>query len=157
MISFTDIILSSLLFFATEVHGDSLTSTGNVAVGDVNCRYDARTEANVSNATCAQLATKYGVALDKFFVLNPLLETDCSNIQPDTDYCVEGCGCAKSADHPSRSSGRAVPYLLSVCLANWLSYSTVIEPLRAWDRRCGPQYYNATCLGTAFQCCNSVM
>lgn len=33
---------------------------------------------------------------------------------------------------------------------------TVIEPLRAYDGNCGPQYKNATCIGVDFgQCCNS--
>ncbi|KAH8897463.1 hypothetical protein GQ53DRAFT_818731 [Thozetella sp. PMI_491] len=31
-----------------------------------------------------------------------------------------------------------------------------LEPLRAWDGRCGPQHNNATCIGTDHgQCCNS--
>ncbi|KAI1394610.1 hypothetical protein F4819DRAFT_501693 [Hypoxylon fuscum] len=30
-----------------------------------------------------------------------------------------------------------------------------IEPVRATDGLCGPPNKNATCLGTAFQCCNA--
>ncbi|KAF1817734.1 carbohydrate-binding module family 18 protein [Dissoconium aciculare CBS 342.82] len=30
-----------------------------------------------------------------------------------------------------------------------------MEPLRAWDGKCGPSHGNASCLGTDKQCCNS--
>ncbi|KAL1910215.1 hypothetical protein Sste5344_003829 [Sporothrix stenoceras] len=65
-------------------------STSNVAVGDVNCRYDATTGSKVSSATCAELAKKYGIREEVFFKLNPSVLPDCSNIGPDTDYCVAG-------------------------------------------------------------------
>lgn len=32
---------------------------------------------------------------------------------------------------------------------------TVVEPIRALDGLCGPPNNNATCLGTAYQCCNA--
>ncbi|KAH6619420.1 hypothetical protein B0J18DRAFT_492231 [Chaetomium sp. MPI-SDFR-AT-0129] len=99
----------------------SLITTGNVTAGEVNCRYSATTGNDVNYYTCTQLATKFGVSIDLFFTLNPTLERDCSNIQPNTEYCVDG----------------------------------FIEPLRAVDGLCGPPNQNATCLGTAYQCCNS--
>jgi hypothetical protein len=69
----------------------SLISTGNVTTGEVNCRYSATTGSNVNYYTCTQLADRYGATIDLFFILNPTLEPDCSNIQPKTEYCVDGC------------------------------------------------------------------
>jgi hypothetical protein len=69
----------------------TLISTGNITAGEINCRYSATTSNDVDGDTCAQLATKYGIAKDKFFVLNPTVNPDCSNIEPDTEYCVAGC------------------------------------------------------------------
>lgn len=66
-------------------------SDGNVTTGEVNCRYSATTGSDVNYYTCTQLATKYGVTIDLFFTLNPTLKLDCSNIQPNTQYCVDGC------------------------------------------------------------------
>ncbi|KAK3938522.1 carbohydrate-binding module family 18 protein [Diplogelasinospora grovesii] len=99
----------------------SLVSTGNVSAGEINCRYSSTTGSDVNYYTCTQLATRYGITNDVLFTLNPTLSLDCSNIQPNTPYCVAG----------------------------------FIEPLRSTDGRCGPQHNNATCLGTAYQCCNS--
>ncbi|KAI5919333.1 hypothetical protein F4810DRAFT_714559 [Camillea tinctor] len=38
----------------------------------------------------ADLAKKYGISLELFFLLNPLLDPDCSSIQAGKDYCVAG-------------------------------------------------------------------
>ena len=107
--------------------------------GDVNCRYSATTSATVNYYTCTQMATKYGITVDGFFTLNPTLELDCSNIQPKTEYCVDGCKLPLSQD----------------VVASARLTRTVIEPVRATDQLCGPPNGNATCLGTAYQCCNS--
>lgn len=115
------------------------TAASNIQPGDINCRYSATTKATVGCCTCAQMATKYGIAVETFFTLNPTLERNCSNIQPKTEYCVAGCKLPLSQDvvAPARLT------------------RTVIEPLRATDGLCGPPNGNATCLGTAYQCCNS--
>ncbi|KAI1181459.1 carbohydrate-binding module family 50 [Nemania serpens] len=89
--------------------------------GELVCRYPGRTNADVNYYTCTQLANKYGITIEKFFMLNPGLDPDCGNIQPNTMYCLAG----------------------------------YIEPLRAYDGKCGPPNNNATCLGTNAQCCNS--
>jgi hypothetical protein len=75
----------------------NLISTGNVTTGEVNCRYSTTTKSDVNYYTCTQLATKYGVTIDLFFTLNPTLKPDCSNIQPNTAYCVDGCEFPKTA------------------------------------------------------------
>ncbi|EAQ92535.1 hypothetical protein CHGG_00770 [Chaetomium globosum CBS 148.51] len=92
-----------------------------VTVGEINCRYWSTTPAEVNYYTCSQLAQRYSISNDLFFQLNPGLASDCSDVQPETEYCVRG----------------------------------FIEPVRAFDGKCGPPNNNATCLGTDKQCCNS--
>ena len=89
-----------------EVEGTSLTSTptvspasnsgGRITVwevkpGELNCRAWARTYDPVNQHTCKDIYTKYQITSDYFFWLNPTLETDCSNIQPKSRYCYDGC------------------------------------------------------------------
>ncbi|KAE9367116.1 carbohydrate-binding module family 18 protein [Stipitochalara longipes BDJ] len=99
----------------------SVANIGKAQTGQINCRYPGSTYDDVDSNTCAQLANKYQITLEKFFLLNPELDPDCGNIEPETDYCVAG----------------------------------FIEPLRAFDGLCGPPNKNATCRGTAKQCCNA--
>lgn len=69
-----------------------LITDGNITAGQVNCRYTDTTEdMDINYYTCTALATKYGISVETFFLLNPDLKTDCSNVQADTDYCVQGC------------------------------------------------------------------
>ncbi|SMQ48624.1 unnamed protein product [Zymoseptoria tritici ST99CH_3D7] len=100
----------------------SIVGRKDIQAGEVNCRYSATTEDIISSYTCTELATKYGISIDKFFKLNPALAPDCSDIEPKTQYCVAG----------------------------------FIEPVRAYDGRCGPKHNNASCLGMPLgQCCNA--
>ncbi len=62
-----------------------------VAVGEINCRYWTTTHAEVNSHTCLQMAQRYHIPNGKLFMLNPSLARDCSNVQPETDYCVRGC------------------------------------------------------------------
>jgi len=64
---------------------------GNLSPGDVNCRMPGRTYDDVNYYTCEELADNYGLLPEKLFALNPTLLPDCSNIQPNTAYCVAGC------------------------------------------------------------------
>ncbi|KAI3316935.1 hypothetical protein HD806DRAFT_551279 [Xylariaceae sp. AK1471] len=116
---------SSFAAIATTTPGVSvspLVSAGDVAPGEVNCRYTTTTaDVDINYYTCTALATKYGISVNTFFMLNPTVKPDCSNIQADTDYCVSG----------------------------------FVEPIRASGGLCGPPNKNATCLGTALQCCNA--
>lgn len=59
--------------------------------GDINCRYSAETEASVNYYTCKKLAIYYGITIEEFFKLNPEIAKDCSNILPNSEYCVDGC------------------------------------------------------------------
>ena len=69
----------------------SIISTGNVQPGQINCRYSASTYSDVNYYTCTQLADRYGITVQAFFTLNPKLDLDCSNIQPNSEYCIAGC------------------------------------------------------------------
>ncbi|PVH95053.1 carbohydrate-binding module family 18 protein, partial [Periconia macrospinosa] len=58
--------------------------------GDIVCRYTSSTSANVNYYTCTELANFYDITVQEFFQLNPLVNPDCSNIKPSTEYCVAG-------------------------------------------------------------------
>lgn len=58
--------------------------------GDVNCRYWAQTYEHVDSLTCQEMADQY-TDINTFYELNPILESDCKNIRPFTEYCVGGC------------------------------------------------------------------
>jgi hypothetical protein len=67
-------------------------NTGNITAGEVSCLFADSTEGlDINYYTCTLLANKWGISVENFFTLNPGLNPDCSNIQPDTDYCVLGC------------------------------------------------------------------
>lgn len=110
--------------------------------GEVNCRYWTDTGDDVNYYTCTQLSETFNIDTDTFFMLNPKVAKDCSNIEPRTTYCVTGC----------KSSNVTIFLHRLVCDSNdW----TVIEPVRATDGKCGPKHNNATCLGTGKECCNA--
>jgi len=68
------------------VHNGSATQPG-----EVNCRNWSRTYADVNYYTCTYMAKRWGLTVDRFLFLNPMLEQDCSNIKANTNYCVKGC------------------------------------------------------------------
>jgi hypothetical protein len=69
-----------------------IISSGDVSVGQVNCRYAANTEGmDINYYTCTKLAQGYGISVATFFKLNPTVLPDCSNIKANSDYCVAGC------------------------------------------------------------------
>ena len=69
-----------------------IITTGYIAPGEVNCRYDTNTEDwEINEHTCSAIAEKYRITLKTFFVLNPGLHSDCRNIEANTYYCVAGC------------------------------------------------------------------
>lgn len=60
-------------------------------VGEVNCRQKDTSPGSVNYYTCTQMADKHDINVERFFLINPNLKKDCSNIQPKTKYCVDGC------------------------------------------------------------------
>jgi hypothetical protein len=113
--------------------------------GEINCRHWGMTYDEVDGTTCVKLARKYEITREHFFLLNPSLQKDCSNVQANVMYCVAGCKWMRL--HITH-----VPWNLRGHLHIGM---LVIEPLRAFDGLCGPPHKNATCLGTDFQCCNA--
>lgn len=59
--------------------------------GEINCRLEADEEEEVNYNTCENIADRYDMEVKEFFFLNPDLKPDCSNIEPNTRYCVRGC------------------------------------------------------------------
>ncbi|OAQ77785.1 CFEM domain-containing protein [Purpureocillium lilacinum] len=110
--------------FALKMANKAAADDGDGAppkAGEVNCRQQSTSPSSVNYYTCTEMADEHDISVETFFVINPKLKKDCSDIQPNTKYCVNG----------------------------------FIEPLRAYDGKCGPPNNNATCLGTQKQCCNS--
>jgi hypothetical protein len=66
-------------------------SKRSVEPGEVNCRNWGNTYEDVNYYTCMELANRYGITIEMFFVLNPTLDPDCDNIESDSKYCVDGC------------------------------------------------------------------
>ncbi|OIW32726.1 hypothetical protein CONLIGDRAFT_276828 [Coniochaeta ligniaria NRRL 30616] len=68
----------------------AMPSQAAIQPGEINCRLNFATSVAVNSRTCTELADNFGTRRELFFVLNPALEPDCSNIQPLTEYCVIG-------------------------------------------------------------------
>ena len=82
--------------------------------GEINCRARGDTYEDVNYYTCTDLADTFGIHLEFFFFLNPTLLPDCSNIQPNSKYCVAGCKCQES--EPKPTAGRVLlPRSLELC------------------------------------------
>jgi hypothetical protein len=62
-----------------------------VQPGELNCRFWAKTYDDPNYYTCTKMAKVYGITVGKFFSMYPTLLPDCSNIEPNTEYCVAGC------------------------------------------------------------------
>lgn len=57
---------------------------------DVDCEYNITTPVAVNHYTSTKIAQKYNLGYEDFFKLNSGLKTDCNNIQPNAEYCVDG-------------------------------------------------------------------
>lgn len=77
--------------------GDDASPTSGLVVrppvepGEINCRMWSFEEEEVNYYTCTKISDRYLMEVEEFFMLNPGLEPDCSNIEPNTRYCVRGC------------------------------------------------------------------
>jgi hypothetical protein len=65
---------------------------------EVRCRCNATAPPEVSYYTYTELATKYQISLEKFFLLNSLLDPDCTSIQAGEQYRVSGNVVPTSSD-----------------------------------------------------------
>ena len=59
--------------------------------GDFVCRLWIESDEEVNYWTCSDMAARFQLTREQFFEMNPNLLPDCSNIEPETDYCVRGC------------------------------------------------------------------
>jgi hypothetical protein len=70
---------------------------------EIHCRYNATAPEKVTYYTCTGLATKYSISAEKFFILNPLIDPDCTSIQAGESYCVAGSVIPTTADGTCKS------------------------------------------------------
>lgn len=82
---------AAVLLEAARAEQSLIEPEDGVQPGDIRCRFPADTYKEVNYYTCTSMALKYGITIKKFFELNPQLNPDCSNIQPRSVYCVDGC------------------------------------------------------------------
>ncbi|KAI1398617.1 hypothetical protein F4819DRAFT_498603 [Hypoxylon fuscum] len=139
--------------------------------GEINCRYWAKTKGEVDCRTCAQLTSFYGVDAGKFLMLNPNLKRDCSNIAPNSKYCVAGslrawdgrCG-------PPHNNATCVGMDMGQCCnsetwtcgnteedcAPGTCYEGTCPGHRVYttDGKCGRDQGNRLCAGKWGDCCN---
>ncbi|KAH8812141.1 hypothetical protein F5884DRAFT_877588 [Xylogone sp. PMI_703] len=151
----------------------SVASMGDAQPGQINCRYWGSTYTDVNYYTCTQLADKYGITIDQFFMLNPELDPDCSNIQQNTDYCVDGfVEPVRSTDGlcgPPNNNATCLGTLLQCCnAATWKCGNSTADcapgtcyegtcagdQIYSTDGTCGYQHGNRLCAGKWGSCCN---
>ncbi|PTB65069.1 carbohydrate-binding module family 18 protein [Trichoderma citrinoviride] len=152
-----------------------VVSGGNVTTGTVNCRYAGNTEGmDINYYTCTALAVQYGISVDTFFMLNPDVNPDCSNIKADTDYCVSGfIEPARATDGlcgPQNSNATCLGTEFQCCNSKtWkcgnstedCADGTCYEGACAGDSiftttgECGQQHGYKQCAGVWGDCCNA--
>ncbi|KAF6841150.1 hypothetical protein CPLU01_00711 [Colletotrichum plurivorum] len=138
----------------------SVQERDEVLPGDVVCRAWGETDEEVHQHTCTELADFYWMDVEKFFKLNPILKTDCSNIQPNTEYCTDGwiepvrdknnrCGplfgnssCAYS-DNPQ-------DYADGICYEGFCAGDAVYTT----NGKCGVDHGMRQCAGKWGDCCS---
>lgn len=76
-----------------------------VSTGDVVCRAYGETGQDVNYYTCTEMAKFWWIDVDFFFTLNPTLNKDCGNIQPNTQYCTDGCQSTSRSCFSSSNNG----------------------------------------------------
>ncbi|EMD94539.1 hypothetical protein COCC4DRAFT_120909, partial [Bipolaris maydis ATCC 48331] len=54
------------------------------------CRSNATAQSNMGQYTCTELAERYCLTVDHFFLLNPLLDPHCLSIQASEEHWVAG-------------------------------------------------------------------
>lgn len=141
--------------------------------GEINCRSWGNTYDDVNYYTCTELCEKYQITTDFFFMLNPTLKPDCSNIQPKSSYCVDGfveplratdglCG-------PKHNNATCLGTDLQCCNAETCTCGESTQDCAAGtcyegaclgdkvystDGTCGYKHGNRLCAGKWGDCCN---
>ncbi|KAH8698048.1 hypothetical protein GQ44DRAFT_744344 [Phaeosphaeriaceae sp. PMI808] len=146
----------------------------DTAPGEINCRSWVDTDEDVNYYTCTAIADRFQITNEKFFMLNPEIKADCSNIVPLTTYCVAGfiepvratdglCG-------PKQNNATCLGMEMQCCNAETFKCGnstqdrapgTCYEGLCPGDKvystdgTCGYQNGNRFCAGKWGDCCNS--
>ncbi|RBR24696.1 uncharacterized protein FIESC28_02469 [Fusarium coffeatum] len=88
------ILLFGLSLIAPTLADECQPETWRMAAlsssGSINCRMSEVSGAKVDPKTCATLAKKWDISVEKFYELNPRLEDSCENVRPKIRYCVDG-------------------------------------------------------------------
>ncbi|OAL54647.1 hypothetical protein IQ07DRAFT_628421 [Pyrenochaeta sp. DS3sAY3a] len=152
--------------------GDRITIR-DVKPGELNCRAWGYTYNEVNYYTCTEICNMYEITTDYFFSLNPTLETDCSNIQPKSEYCIDGyieplraldglCG-------PKHNNATCLGTDYPCCNANTFTCGASEEDCAdgtcfeggclgdksySTDGTCGSQHGDRLCAGKWGDCCN---
>ena len=91
LVRFSFVIMMDYIAFLTFVIGFfAFEGFAELTPGDIVCRFDSTTKAEVNYYTCKELANKFSITVEKFFELNPTIDKECSNVKPKTKYCVAG-------------------------------------------------------------------
>ncbi|KAH6692832.1 hypothetical protein BKA61DRAFT_637637 [Leptodontidium sp. MPI-SDFR-AT-0119] len=158
---------------ATSSTATNIINVGNVTAGQVNCRYSSTTDSEVNYYTCTTLSQFYKISTQVFFTLNPGLALDCSNIQPNTPYCVSGfleplrstsglCGpknnnatCLGTDFQCCNSQTWTCGNSTQDCAAG-TCYEGACAGDTVWstDGTCGEQFGDRSCAGIWGDCCN---
>ncbi|KAF1842320.1 carbohydrate-binding module family 18 protein [Cucurbitaria berberidis CBS 394.84] len=152
----------------------SATSSSTVPkAGEINCRSWGKTYDTVNYYTCTEISNKYQITTDFFFSLNPTLKPDCSNIKPQSRYCVDGfveplratdglCG-------PKHNNATCLGTDLQCCNAETFKCgqstqdcadgtcfegACLGDKVYSTDGTCGSQHGSRRCAGKWGDCCN---
>ncbi|KAF8847604.1 hypothetical protein BDZ45DRAFT_607227 [Acephala macrosclerotiorum] len=158
---------------ATSSTATDIISVGNVTAGQVNCRYSGTTDSDVNYYTCTLLSQFYGISNQVFFTLNPGLALDCSNIQPNTPYCVSGfiepLRSASGLCGPKNNNATCLGTDFQCCNSQTWTCGNSTQDCAAgtcyegacpgdivWstDGTCGDQFGGRLCAGIWGDCCN---
>ncbi|KAF3804810.1 hypothetical protein GCG54_00004079 [Colletotrichum gloeosporioides] len=146
---------------------------GEALPGEVVCRSWGETDEEVNYYTCTELADFHWIDIETFFKLNPEINDDCSNIQPNTEYCTDGwieplrnkdgrCGphfghasCAYS-DFPCCNSETWTCGITLEDCADGTCYEGLCpgHTVYTTDGKCGLAHGMQQCAGKWGDCCN---
>ncbi|KAF6824053.1 hypothetical protein CPLU01_11049 [Colletotrichum plurivorum] len=146
---------------------------GTAEPGEVNCRYARQTGKDVNYYKCTELAERYEITVEEFFVIDPGLKKDCSDIQPNTEYCVDGFIEPERASDgvcgPSSNGATCLGTDFQCCNSEtWKCGDTEADcaPGTCWegacagdsvystDGTCGVNHGDRQCAGKWGDCCN---
>ncbi|KAF2397094.1 hypothetical protein EJ06DRAFT_515265 [Trichodelitschia bisporula] len=147
---------------------------------EYNCTFKAKTDSTVSSRTCEVMADRANIYLHDFLNWNPSVRGDCSNILPNTEYCLEAeeklveskdgfCGpqhgnaSCLGFEYPDGTIAECCNSRTWKCggtledCQEGICYSDSCNGLPDFyslDGKCGKQHDNKQCGGVWGNCCN---